>query len=93
MAMRNPDIKQYVNLYNILTQKGQRTFVMYLMMTQPWEPTASSNGPRKHSGRSRSRSTPGPAPTRTPTSCTGSRTELFPERRPAEKLLFTPRAP
>src|SRR5471032_1940127 len=36
-AMRNPDYKQYVNLYNILTQKGQRTFVMYLMMTQPWE--------------------------------------------------------
>jgi uncharacterized protein len=36
-AMRNPDYKQYVNLYNILTQKGQRTFVMYLMMTHPWE--------------------------------------------------------
>jgi putative CocE/NonD family hydrolase len=36
-AMRNPDYKQYINLYNILTQKGQRTFVMYLMLTQPWE--------------------------------------------------------
>src|ERR1700746_3623307 len=36
-AMRNPDYKQYINLYNILTQKGQRTFVMYLMMTHPWE--------------------------------------------------------
>ena len=32
-----PDYKQYINLYNILTQKGQRTFVMYLMMTHPWE--------------------------------------------------------
>ncbi len=32
-AMRNPDYKQYINLYNILTQKGQRTFIMYLMMT------------------------------------------------------------
>jgi putative CocE/NonD family hydrolase len=36
-AMSNPDIKQYINLYNILTQKGQRTLVMYLMMTRPWE--------------------------------------------------------
>ena len=36
-AMSNPDFKQYINLYNILTQKGQRTFVMYLMLTQPWE--------------------------------------------------------
>src|SRR5258708_15726175 len=36
-AMRNPDFKQYINLYNILTQKGQRTFIMYLMMTHPWE--------------------------------------------------------
>lgn len=36
-AMANPDYKQYINLYNILTQKGQRTFVMYLMMTKPWE--------------------------------------------------------
>ena len=37
-AKRNPDYKQYINLYNILTQKGQRTFIMYLMMTHPWEP-------------------------------------------------------
>jgi putative CocE/NonD family hydrolase len=36
-AMQNPDFKQYINLYNILTQKGQRTFIMYLMMTHPWE--------------------------------------------------------
>jgi predicted acyl esterase len=36
-AMSNPDFKQYINLYNILTQKGQRTFIMYLMMTRPWE--------------------------------------------------------
>src|SRR5260370_39242105 len=35
--MRNPDYKQYINLYNILPQKGQRTFIMYLMMTHPWE--------------------------------------------------------
>ena len=40
-AMRNPDYKQYINLYNILTQKGQRTFIMYLMMTQ-------SLGVRRH---------------------------------------------
>ena len=37
-AMSNPDFKQYINLYNILTQKGQRTFVMYHMLTNPWEP-------------------------------------------------------
>ena len=36
-AMQNPDYKQYINLYNILTQKGQRTFIMYLVMTHPWE--------------------------------------------------------
>lgn len=36
-AMANPDFKMYVNLYNILTQKGQRTFIMYLAMTRPWE--------------------------------------------------------
>ena len=37
-AMNNPDFKQYINLYNILTQKGQRTFVMYHTLTNPWEP-------------------------------------------------------
>ena len=37
-AMANPDYKPYINLYNILTQKGQRTFLMYLMLTSPWEP-------------------------------------------------------
>src|SRR6202171_5486496 len=58
-AMRNPDYKQYVNLYNILTQKGQRTFIMYLMMTHPWEldgtveraeetPLAEGTGHRHH---------------------------------------------
>jgi uncharacterized protein len=26
-AMANPDFKMYVNLYNILTQKGKRTFL------------------------------------------------------------------
>jgi hypothetical protein len=36
-AMNNPDFKQYINLYNILTQKGQRTFVVYHMLTNPWE--------------------------------------------------------
>jgi hypothetical protein len=28
-AMRNPDYKMYANLYNLLTQKGQRTGLMY----------------------------------------------------------------
>ena len=36
-AMANPDLKMYANLFNILTQKGQRTFIMYLAMTRPWE--------------------------------------------------------
>src|SRR5258708_37751537 len=36
-AMRNTDYKQYINLYNILTQKCQRTFIMNLMLNQPWE--------------------------------------------------------
>ena len=37
-AMRNPDLKMYTNLYNILTQKGKRTFIMYHSMVAPWEP-------------------------------------------------------
>jgi uncharacterized protein len=37
-AMENPDFKMYANLYNILTQKGQRTIIMYLSMIAPWEP-------------------------------------------------------
>ena len=37
-AMANPDFKMYMNLYNILTQKGQRTFIMYHSMVAPWEP-------------------------------------------------------
>jgi hypothetical protein len=37
-AMANPDYKMYANLYNILTQKGQRTFIMYHSMVAPWEP-------------------------------------------------------
>src|ERR1700693_4617607 len=36
-AMHNTDFKQYINLYNILTQKGQRTFLMYHLLTSPWE--------------------------------------------------------
>jgi uncharacterized protein len=36
-AMHNADFKQYINLYNILTQKGQRTFLMYHLLTSPWE--------------------------------------------------------
>jgi predicted acyl esterase len=36
-AMANPDLKMYANLFNILTQRGQRTFIMYLAMTRPWE--------------------------------------------------------
>jgi predicted acyl esterase len=37
-AMANPDFKMYQNLFNILTQKGQRTFIMFLSMIAPWEP-------------------------------------------------------
>jgi uncharacterized protein len=36
-GMANPDFKMYANLYNILTQKGQRTFIMYHSMVAPWE--------------------------------------------------------
>jgi uncharacterized protein len=37
-AMANPDFKMYANLFNILTQKGKRTFIMYRAMVAPWEP-------------------------------------------------------
>lgn len=37
IAMSNPDYKQYINLYNVLTQKGQRTFPMFRTMVNPWE--------------------------------------------------------
>ena len=40
-AMANPDFKMYMNLYNILTQKGQRTFIMYRSMVAPWEPAGT----------------------------------------------------
>jgi putative CocE/NonD family hydrolase len=36
-AMANPDYKMYLNLYNILTQKGQRTAGVYHSMVAPWE--------------------------------------------------------
>ena len=36
-AMQNPDYKMYANLYNVLTQKGQRTGLMYGALVQPWE--------------------------------------------------------
>ena len=36
-AMANPDYRMYANLYNILTQKGERTGLMYQAMVQPWE--------------------------------------------------------
>jgi len=36
-AMANPDFKMYQNLFNILTQKGQRTFIMFLSLIAPWE--------------------------------------------------------
>jgi len=38
--MQNPDFKQYMQPLQHLTQKGQRTFIMYLMMTHPWNSTA-----------------------------------------------------
>jgi len=37
VAMANPDFKMYTNLYNILTQKGQRSGVMYNAMVRPWD--------------------------------------------------------
>ncbi len=36
-AMANPDYRMYANLYNILTQKGERTGLMYHAMAEPWE--------------------------------------------------------
>src|SRR4029077_5670408 len=36
-AMGNPDFKQYITLYNMLSQKGQRTVGMYDVLTHPWE--------------------------------------------------------
>ncbi len=37
VAMANPDFKMYTNLFNILTQKGQRSGVMYNAMVRPWD--------------------------------------------------------
>jgi hypothetical protein len=36
-AMANPDYKMYLNLYNILTQKGQRSPAVYHALVAPWE--------------------------------------------------------
>ena len=46
-AMANPDFKMYTNLYNILTQKGQRTFIMYHSMVAPWEPDGTVEAAEK----------------------------------------------
>ena len=46
-AMANPDFKMYANLYNILTQKGQRTFIMYHSMVAPWEPDGTVEAAEK----------------------------------------------
>jgi uncharacterized protein len=43
-AMANPDYKMYVNLYNILTQKGQRTVGVFHSMLAPWEPEGVAAG-------------------------------------------------
>jgi uncharacterized protein len=40
-AMANPDYKMYANLYNILTQKGQRSGLMYDTMVNPYEDEAT----------------------------------------------------
>jgi hypothetical protein len=37
-AMANPDYKMYLNLYNILTQKGQVNPGVFHSLVQPWEP-------------------------------------------------------
>ncbi|HEY1969053.1 MAG TPA: CocE/NonD family hydrolase [Pseudonocardia sp.] len=37
-AMANPDYRMYTNLYNILTQKGQRSGLMFHNLVEPWEP-------------------------------------------------------
>ena len=47
-ALANPDFKMYMNLYNILTQKGQRTFIMYRSMVSPWEPEGTVEAAEKH---------------------------------------------
>jgi len=47
-AMANPDFKMYMNLYNILTQKGQRTFIMYRSMVAPWEADGTVEAAERH---------------------------------------------
>ena len=47
-AMANPDFKMYINLYNILTQKGQRTFIMYRSMVAPWEADGTLEASEKY---------------------------------------------
>jgi putative CocE/NonD family hydrolase len=47
-AMANPDFKMYMNLYNILTQKGQRTFIMYRSMVAPWEADGTIEAAERH---------------------------------------------
>ena len=47
-AMANPDFKMYMNLYNILTQKGQRTFIMYRSMVAPWEPEGAAEAAERN---------------------------------------------
>jgi hypothetical protein len=55
-ALRNPDYMMYVNLYNILTLRGQRDRPCSIRCCSRSNAPARSNGRRRCSGRSASRS-------------------------------------
>ena len=90
-AMRNPDFKQYINLYNILTQKGQRTFIMYLMMTAtPGNSMAPPNVRKRSSRKSEYRSTRAQEPMLIPTSSIGSVRSIISRTSMRRRNCFSP---
>jgi len=91
--MRNPDFKQYINLYNILTQKGQRTFIMYLMMTHPWEFDGTTERAEEVFKKIKIPFYTGSGPTRTPTNFTGSVRSTISRTSKRRRSCFSPDQP
>ena len=61
-AMQNPDYKMYANLYNVVTQKGERTGLMYGALVQPWEEAGAVRAVEETFNEIKCRSIQAPAP-------------------------------
>ena len=88
-AMGNPDFKMYINLYNILTQKGQRTCLMYLMMTHRGSRTGPCERAEEIFRKIKIPFYTAPELCLHLQAALARRAALLPERQAPQKLLFT----